>query len=107
MLPLLQNKKQQHSKKELYPVKRNKILREGKSYTYYAPYGYDYSKETKMLSINEKQAQVVKRIFQLSIDGYSTERIAILLNAEKIPTKGKKGELDSRNSLQYAYESSV
>lgn len=38
-----------------------------------------------MLSINEKQAQVVKRIFQLS--GYSTERIAILLN---IPTKGKK-----------------
>jgi DNA invertase Pin-like site-specific DNA recombinase len=70
--------------------KRNKILREGKSYTYYAPYGYDYSKETKMLSINEKQAQVVKRIFQLSIDGYSTERIAILLNAEKIPTKGKK-----------------
>ena len=25
--------------------KRNKILREGKSYTYYAPYGYDYNKE--------------------------------------------------------------
>ncbi len=70
--------------------KRNKILREGKSYTYYAPYGYDYSKETKILSINEKQAQVIKRIFQLSTEGYSTERIAILLNAEKIPTKGRK-----------------
>lgn len=67
--------------------KRNKILREGKSYTGVAPYGYDYSKETKQLSINKEEAEVVKRIFQLSIDGYSAYRIPVILNAEGILSK--------------------
>ncbi len=70
--------------------KRNKILRQGYSYTYAAPYGYDYNKETKKLSINEEEAEVVKRIFQLCIDGYSTYRIPVILNSEGIKTKGGK-----------------
>lgn len=67
--------------------KRHKILKEGYSYTHIAPYGYN--KDTKLLSVNEKEAEVVRRIFQLSIDGYSLIRIANELNVEGI--KNKKG----------------
>ena len=35
--------------------KRHKVLKEGYSYTQIAPYGYDYDKETKLLSVNEKR----------------------------------------------------
>jgi len=68
--------------------KRNKILNQGYSYTYAAPYGYDYNKEAKKLSINEEEAEVVKRIFQLCTDGYSTYRIPVILNSEGLKTKG-------------------
>ena len=67
--------------------KRHKVLKEGHSYTQIAPYGYDYDKETKLLSINEKEATVVRRIFQLSIDGFSLIRIATALNVEGIKNK--------------------
>jgi site-specific DNA recombinase len=70
--------------------KRNKILKQGSSYTYKAAYGYDYNTETKKLSINDEEAEVVKRIFQLSADGYSCYRIPVILNGEGIKTKGGK-----------------
>lgn len=70
--------------------KRNKIIKEGYSYTYNAPYGYIYDKETKRLSINPVEAEVIKRIFKLSADGYSAYRIPVLLNADGIPTQSGK-----------------
>ncbi|WP_366927771.1 recombinase family protein [Fundicoccus ignavus] len=51
----------------------------------YPPYGYDYIDE--QVIVNEKQAQVVKRIFNSVLKGTGTERIARQLNEEKIPTK--------------------
>lgn len=69
--------------------KRNKIINEGNSYTYKAPYGYDYSTETKKLSINEEEAKTVRRVIELSANGYSSARIALILNAENIPTRSK------------------
>lgn len=69
--------------------KKNKILKEGNSYTYKAPYGYDYSTETKRLSINEEEAKTVRRVIGLSANGYSSARIALMLNAEHIPTRSK------------------
>ena len=75
-------------KERIISSKRNKILKQGYSYTYAAPYGYDYNKETKKLSINEEEAEVVKRIFQLCTDGYSTYRIPVILNSEGLKTKG-------------------
>ena len=69
--------------------KKNKILKEGNSYTYKAPYGYDYSTETKRLSINEEEAKTVRRVIELSANGYSSARIALMLNAENIPTRSK------------------
>lgn len=69
--------------------KKNKILKEGNSYTYKAPYGYDYSTKTKKLSINEEEAKTVRRVIELSANGYSSARIALILNAENIPTRSK------------------
>lgn len=69
--------------------KKNKIIKEGNSYTYRAPYGYDYSTETKRLSINEEEAKTVRRIIELSANDYSSARIALILNTEKIPTRSK------------------
>lgn len=65
--------------------RRNHIFREGKSYTGTAPYGYDI--ENKTLVINEKEAEVVRKIFDLSIKGYSAYRIPIILNSEWIFNK--------------------
>lgn len=74
--------------------KRNRIIKGGYSYTYNAPYGYTYDKESKKLSINPVEAEVVKRIFELSANDYSAYRIPILLNADGIPTqKGNKWTL--------------
>lgn len=69
--------------------KRNKILNDGNSYTYRAPYGYDYSKQTKQLTINKEEAKIVKRAIELSANDYSSTRIAILLNTEKVLTRSK------------------
>jgi len=67
--------------------KRNKIFNLGNSYTSKPPYGYEYNKETKKLTINEDEANLMKRIFDLSINGYSLKRIALLLNSEGKRTK--------------------
>ena len=49
------------------------------------PYGYSYV-DGKLL-INDKEASVVKRIFDMYLDGVSMKRIADTLNSEGIPTK--------------------
>lgn len=53
-------------------------------------YGY-YKNEYGSLSINEKQAKTVRRIYDMYISGDSTNKIAKKLNEENIPTyKNKK-----------------
>jgi hypothetical protein len=44
------------------------------------------------LVIDEEESEIVKRIFQLCIEGLSTRKISDLLNEEKIPTKRSKSE---------------
>jgi len=49
---------------------------------------YGYTKdENGYFKIHEKEAEVVKRIFKLSLDGVGTYTIANILNKEDIPTK--------------------
>lgn len=67
--------------------KRRYILKEGRSYTSQAPYGYDYNSATRQLTINEDEAKIVRRMFQLSIEGVSTNRISKILTSEHIRTK--------------------
>ena len=46
------------------------------------PFGYDYSKETGILSVNPTQALIVKRIFTEYLNGKSVVKIIRDLNAE-------------------------
>ena len=54
-------------------------------------YGYDYSKEDKQIYINKEQAEVVKRIFKLYLEGNGTLAIAKILTKDGIP--GTRGGL--------------
>ena len=66
----------------LYVKKRN-----GQFVGAYAPYGYNKSTEDKhKLIINEEEAEVVKRIFNMFAKGYSLSSICDILTNEKIPT---------------------
>jgi site-specific DNA recombinase len=55
--------------------------------------------ENKMLVIDEKEAEVVKKIYDMCLKDYGTKVIANELNAQKIPTKrnnSKNGKLKVR-----------
>lgn len=52
-----------------------------------APYGYQKASNNKnKLVVNKKTASVVKKIFDLRLQGYGTPKIAKILNEDKIPT---------------------
>lgn len=53
------------------------------------PFGYDYS--NGKLKVNNREAAVVKKIFDMYANGYTIPKIVDFLNKSKIPTKkGKK-----------------
>ena len=47
------------------------------------PTGYSYNKQKKLLEINQREAQIVKLIYKLYLDGKSTTEIADYLNDSK------------------------
>ena len=53
-------------------------------------YGYDYDPMTKVRTINEAEANVVRRIFREVASGKSVWGVTKKLNEEGIPTKGGK-----------------
>ena len=57
-----------------------------------APYGYIWNKQNKQLEIDEKQAEVVREIFNLYCSGKGAKTISKILNDRGIPTcsNGKK-----------------
>jgi len=55
-------------------------------------YGYDYDKETKKLVINEDEARVVQRIFEVYSTGKSMTYISHMLNSEKVSTRSGRGK---------------
>lgn len=61
--------------------------KEGKVHVTLAPYGYIYDRNIKNFLINEIEAPVVKRIFNLYLSGYGFNNIAQMLTSEGIPTK--------------------
>lgn len=54
-------------------------------------YGYDYDKETKTISINEEEAEVVRMIYDMYLQGYGTTTIAKRLI--ELGIKNKRGEV--------------
>jgi site-specific DNA recombinase len=57
----------------------------------FKPFGYQKGPENKLI-IFEEESEIIKRIFQLCIEGLSTRKIADKLNEEGIPTKRSKSE---------------
>ena len=60
-------------------------------------FGYDYDRERKVRVINEREAAVVRMMFQWAADGVNTNRIAVWLNSMDIRTK--TGKLWSQNGV--------
>ncbi len=69
-------------KSSLYTKKRNGLFVGA-----YAPYGYKKSEEDKhKLEIDEECAPIVKRIYDMFVDGHSLTNICDILTLEHIPT---------------------
>lgn len=67
---------------------KNKKKTEGFYYTSYAPFGYKKVSISGNLEIDEVQAKIVKRIFDLFLEGRGTYQIANILTNENIETPG-------------------
>ncbi|MDW8515859.1 recombinase family protein [Priestia flexa] len=61
--------------------------REGQWVINVAPYGYDLDKDNKSLIVNEAEALVVKRMFNMYLSGKGMHKIALELNALNILNK--------------------
>lgn len=60
---------------------------QGKVHVTLAPYGYFYDKEIKNFIVNEIEANTVRKIFNLYLEGYGFNNIALTLTNEGVPTK--------------------
>jgi len=57
-----------------------------------APYGYDYNKETRHLVINESEALIIRKIYDIYSTGASLGSIATRLNEELVRPRSKTGK---------------
>lgn len=76
----------------------NHFKETGKIYNCIAPLGYDYSITQKNFVINEIEAETVKRIFKLYLQGNGTNKIANILTAEGM--RGKNGGTIRGNTIK-------
>lgn len=75
----------------------------GKPLTTIPPYGYKKSEADKNVwEIDEEAAEVVRRIFQLCIDGYGPTQIARILTEDKVLTPTAYTELTKSGSITCA-----
>ena len=68
---------------------RTAMMRRGILTTKFTPLGYRCDDREKGWRIEEKEAKLVRRIFDLALDGKTTGEIARILNNEKVPTPMK------------------
>ncbi len=68
----------------------------------FAPYGYIRNNDTKKLEIDTNVSGIIKRIFDMKIDGYSNDKIATILNNENIqsPLKYKEEYTNFKTSFK-------
>ena len=64
---------------------KEKSLLDGNSYTTHAPFGYYL--DNKKLYIKEDEAELIRMIYDLYIDGKTLNEAAIQMNSKNIPTK--------------------
>jgi DNA invertase Pin-like site-specific DNA recombinase/uncharacterized protein (UPF0335 family) len=78
-------KKRQRGKAN-WEGKRKKAIDDGIKLTGTCPSWLSLSKDRKSFIINEQKANIIRRMFQMSADGYGLYKIAKTFNQEKIPT---------------------
>lgn len=66
---------------------KNRKKKEGFYYISVPPYGYDKIDKAGNLKINELQAEVIRKIYIMFLDGYGTYQIACILNNENSKKK--------------------
>jgi len=66
-----------------------------------APFGYDYNKNTKHLVINESEAEIIRKIYDLYASGKSLGAIADTLNKELVSPRGKKQQRIRITAIAY------
>lgn len=74
-------------------------VRQGQWHGSEASFGYDYIVDTKQLIVNEVEAPIVVKMYNLYLQGYSDRKIAMYLNEQGIKTK--KGAIWRENSVRY------
>ncbi|MDD4547984.1 MAG: recombinase family protein [Bacilli bacterium] len=65
------------------------------------PYGYNREKGNGVLSVDEEEVLVVKRIYYMYLDNYSFAEIARMLNIEKVATK-RSNQIIKKNNTKSA-----
>lgn len=65
------------------------------------PYGYDYCRDTEKLIINEKQASVIKRMFDLCASGLGPAKIGRIFTEECLPTPYEAKGLTDGGYVKY------
>ncbi len=70
-------------------------------------YGYDRKKHEKEQTVNIYEANVVKRIFNMYVNGKSFGEICDVLNSEKIPTKKNGKKVKKRGTEDYYIINSI
>ena len=70
-------------------------------------YGYDRPKHQEVQTINKKESEVVKRVFDLYRKGSSFTEICDILNTEGIPTKNKGKVIKKVHKNEYYTVNSV
>lgn len=79
-------------------------MKDGKYVGGRTPYGYDIDPNNKNhLIINKEQAEVIKRIYKLALDGLTAYKIASLFTKEKIKTPAQHYDFKWRNAHNYKY----
>lgn len=77
----------------------------------FKPFGYQKGPDNKLI-VFEEEGEIVKKIFQLCIEGYSCRKIADWLNENEIPTKRSKSEkgyltFNGKKHTQFFWRDSV
>lgn len=78
---------------------KNRKKKEGFYYTSVAPFGYEKIDKAGHLKINNAQAEVIRRIFRLFLDGKGTYQISCLLNEEKVLPPGL--QMNMKRATEY------
>ena len=78
------------------------LKKQGKFLAWSPPFGYMKSpKDNHSIIVDDETAWIVKKIFNLALEGVSSRKIAEILNKEKIPTPCKRKSEITNNDFNY------